>query len=121
VNVRAAPSAQQRASVPTILTVAWLEDAYKEFDLMMRGLPLVRARLPEVQWVLVSDGRLKPHQVRLAQAYGVERNLSFVGSVSDQERDRWLERAHGYAMPSSTSPAGARRRGLRHGIPRGGR
>jgi len=106
VNIPAEPSAEKRASVPTILSIARLEDVYKGFDVMMRALPLVRAQLPDVEWVVVGEGRLKAHLERLAKAYGVEPNVTFAGAVSNQERDRWLDRAHVLAMPARTSAAG---------------
>ncbi len=44
----ASPEAIDR---PTIITVARLEERYKGHDVMVRALALVRAQIPDVQWV----------------------------------------------------------------------
>jgi glycosyltransferase involved in cell wall biosynthesis len=85
---------------PRLVTVARLEDRYKGHDVIARALPLVRARLPEVEWVVVGDGPLRKHLEQLVRSNGVSGSVRFVGSVSDAERDRWLRSADVFAMPS---------------------
>jgi phosphatidyl-myo-inositol dimannoside synthase len=85
---------------PRLVTVARLEDRYKGHDVIARALPLVRARLPEVEWVVVGDGPLRRHLEQLVRSNGVASSVRFVGSVSDAERDRWLRSADVFAMPS---------------------
>ncbi len=85
---------------PTVVTVARLENRYKGFDVMVRAMPLVRAQVPEVEWVIVGDGPLRAEIEQLAAVHGIEGTARFVGEVSDGERDRWLQRAHVFAMPS---------------------
>jgi phosphatidylinositol alpha-1,6-mannosyltransferase len=90
---------------PTFLTIARLEDRYKGHDVLIRALPLIRAKLPDVHWVVVGDGPLRPGLEQLAHAYGVADAVSFLGALSDEERNAWLRRAHLLAMPSRL-PAG---------------
>jgi phosphatidyl-myo-inositol dimannoside synthase len=90
---------------PTILTIARLEDRYKGHDVVMRALPLIRAHIPDVRWVIVGDGPLRPGLERLAAAQGVADSVHFAGPVSDEERDHLLSRAHVFTMPSRL-PAG---------------
>jgi phosphatidylinositol alpha-1,6-mannosyltransferase len=85
---------------PTIVTVARLESRYKGFDVMVRALPLVRARVPDVQWVIVGDGPLRGRIERIAASHRLDGVARFVGEVSDSERDRLLRQAHVFAMPS---------------------
>jgi phosphatidyl-myo-inositol dimannoside synthase len=85
---------------PRLVTVARLEDRYKGHDVIARALPLVRARVPEVEWVVVGDGPLRKHLEQLVRSNGVTGSVRFVGSVSDAERDGWLRRADVFAMPS---------------------
>ncbi len=92
-----APIAEER---PTLLTVARLEDRYKGHDVILRSLPLVRAAIPDVQWVVIGDGPLRSGLERLAIANGVADAVRFLGAVSDGERNSWLRRAHALAMPS---------------------
>lgn len=99
------PATLPRAERPTILTIARLSERYKGHDVMLRALPLIRARVPDVEWVVVGDGPLRPGLERAAACHGLQGNVRFVGTVSDGERDRWLRRAHVFTMPSRL-PAG---------------
>lgn len=102
----AEPQGGERESRPTLLTVARLDTPYKGLDVTMRALPLIRGRVPEAHWVVVGDGRLRPQLEGQARTLGMDPHVTFVGSVSDTERDRWLERAHIFVMPSRLPPAG---------------
>jgi phosphatidylinositol alpha-1,6-mannosyltransferase len=91
----------------TVVTVARLEDHYKGFDVMLRALPLVASRAPSVRWVVVGDGSLRTELQATADAWGLGDRVLFTGSVSDTERDAWLDRASVFAMPSRlTASAG---------------
>ncbi len=93
------------AGRPTILTVARIEERYKGHDTMVRALALVRAKVPDAQWVVIGDGSLRPAIEQLAHSYGVADSVQFLGAVGDDERDEWLARADLLAMPSRL-PAG---------------
>lgn len=90
---------------PTVLTIARMEERYKGHDVMVRALALVRAKLPDVQWIVIGDGSLRPGIEQLAECYGVAESAHFLGAVSDERRNSWLRRAHLLAMPSRL-PAG---------------
>jgi phosphatidyl-myo-inositol dimannoside synthase len=95
-----------RSRRPIIVTVSRLAERYKGHDVMLRALPLVRARVPDAQWLVVGDGPLRPVYERMARVFGVSEMVRFVGDVDDEERDRWLDQAHVFAMPSRLSPNG---------------
>lgn len=88
------------AERPTVLTIARLEDRYKGHDVVIRALPVVRAMVPDVQWIVIGDGPLRPGLEQLARSEGVLDSVRFLGAVSDEERDSWLRRAHLLVMPS---------------------
>lgn len=90
----------------TIITVARLEDRYKGFDVLVRALPLVQARVPDVRWVLVGDGPLRHEIAALAAGLGVSHLVTFAGMVDDRSRDRLLAQADVFAMPSRLIPGG---------------
>jgi phosphatidyl-myo-inositol dimannoside synthase len=89
-----------RSEQPTVVTLARLTDRYKGHDVMIRALPRILDRVPDTRWVVVGDGPLHGELVRLAHDQGVADSILFTGSVSDEERDTWLDRAHVFAMPS---------------------
>lgn len=91
---------RERLATPSIVTIARLENEYKGHDVMVRALPLVRARLPSAQWVVVGDGSRRRQIEQMAVAHGVANAIQLTGSVSDETRDQWLDRAHVFAMPS---------------------
>ena len=85
---------------PTILTVARLAGRYKGHDVMLRALELIRARVPDVEWVVIGEGPLRAELEELARSLGVSASVRFLGPVSDEERNSWLRRADVFAMPS---------------------
>jgi phosphatidyl-myo-inositol dimannoside synthase len=89
-----------RATRPTVVTVAQLTFSYKGHDVLIQALARVRARVPDVEWVVVGDGPLRPQLEALARESGVADCTRFLGGVSDSERDEWLARCHVMAMPS---------------------
>jgi phosphatidylinositol alpha-1,6-mannosyltransferase len=85
---------------PTLLTIARLRDAYKGHDVLIRALALVRREVPDVELVVIGDGPLRGDLERLASTVGVTDAVRFLGTVSDDERDRWLRRTDVFTMPS---------------------
>jgi len=95
-----------RHSPPIVITVARLSDRYKGFDVMIRALPLVRARVPAMRWVVVGEGPLRGELEAMTVSYGVADCVTFTGALCDRDRDEWLERASVFAMPSRELPGG---------------
>jgi phosphatidyl-myo-inositol dimannoside synthase len=85
---------------PTFLTISRIAERYKGHDVLVRALPLVRAKVPSVEWIVIGDGPLRAGVEQLASAYAVADSIQFLGSVSDEQRDSWLRRADLLAMPS---------------------
>jgi phosphatidylinositol alpha-1,6-mannosyltransferase len=93
-----------RAERPTLLTVARLTE-HKGHDVVLAALPAVLSRVPDAEWVVVGDGPRRAALERLAHEHGVAGAVRFAGAVDAAERDRWLDRAHAFVMPSRV-PAG---------------
>jgi phosphatidylinositol alpha-1,6-mannosyltransferase len=89
-----------RDGAPTVLTVARLTERYKGHDVLARALPLVRAQVPDVRWVVIGDGPLRPEVDQLVAEHGLTGSVQLLGSVPDALRDEWLDRAHVFALPS---------------------
>lgn len=96
----------ERGEQPTLLTVATLLFRYKGHDVMVRALPLVRARVPGARWVVVGDGPFRPALENAVRAYGIGDAVELRGRVDDAERDEWLDRASVFCMPSRVPAAG---------------
>jgi phosphatidylinositol alpha-1,6-mannosyltransferase len=96
----------ERDGRPSIVTVARLTERYKGHDVMIRALPLVRARVPNVRWVIIGDGPLRISLECHVHALGLAPHVHFTGEVEDEERNAWLRRCHLLAMPSRSSPRG---------------
>jgi phosphatidylinositol alpha-1,6-mannosyltransferase len=91
---------------PTIITVAQILQRYKGHDVLTRALPLIEARVPEVEWIVIGDGPFKPQLAELVRAQRLDGQVRLVGTVSDAERDACLDRAHVFAMPSRVPATG---------------
>jgi phosphatidylinositol alpha-1,6-mannosyltransferase len=91
---------------PLVLTIARLNDDYKGHDVLIRALGAIRDRVPDVEWVVIGDGRLRGGLEELARACGVAGAIRFLGAVSDEERNMWLRRADVFAMPSRLPQGG---------------
>lgn len=96
----------ERGSPPTLLTVATMLFRYKGHDVMVRALPLVRARVPGARWAVIGDGAFRPAVESAVSAYGLGDAVDLLGRVSDEERNDWLERANVFCMPSRVPAAG---------------
>jgi phosphatidylinositol alpha-1,6-mannosyltransferase len=101
------PPASPMSASPVILTIGRLQNRYKGFDVMLRAMPLVLASVPDAQWVVLGDGRLRSEVEATANRAGFGARVSFRGRVSDAERDEWLARARVFAMPSRVPAGGA--------------
>jgi phosphatidyl-myo-inositol dimannoside synthase len=106
--VRALPEGPGDAPArPTVITIARLADRYKGHDVMLEAIRRLVADVPDVEWVVVGDGPLRPELEARAAELGVEGNVRFAGRVDDGTRDRLLAGAHVFAMPSRLPPGGA--------------
>lgn len=93
--------AQRRlAARPTVITVSRLSERYKGHDVMLRALPLVAARIADVQWIVVGEGALRPMYESMARSLGLATHVTFTGRVCHDERDRLLSEAWMMAMVS---------------------
>jgi phosphatidylinositol alpha-1,6-mannosyltransferase len=83
--------------------VATLDYRYKGHDVMLRAIPLVRARVAGTRWIVAGDGRHRTALETMARAQNLDDAVVFRGRVSDAERDRLFRSAWVFAMPSRLS------------------
>lgn len=92
---------------PRVLTIGRLQDRYKGHDTLIRAMPLLRAKVPNVRCRIVGDGPLLEPLRALAQVVGAEAYVDFLGGVSDEIRDDELTKATVFCMPSRLPSSGA--------------
>jgi phosphatidylinositol alpha-1,6-mannosyltransferase len=83
--------------------VGRLVDAYKGHDMVIRALPLILAKTPDTEYVIVGDGPLRPYLERLAASLGVAPAVRFVGEASDDEVDAWYRACDVFVLASRES------------------
>ncbi len=93
------------ARPPTVLTVSRLAERYKGHDVIMRAMPLVRAKLPTARWRVVGDGALRGALEARCRALGLDGDaVEFTGGVGNADRDRELGSADVLCMVSRVAP-----------------
>jgi len=100
------PRREGQLGPPVVLTVARMAERYKGHDVMLRAMPLVRARVPDVRWIAIGDGPFRAGYEQMARSLGVSDSVRFLGTVDDAERDQWFDAAQVFAMPSRLSSTG---------------
>ncbi|MBS7654660.1 glycosyltransferase family 4 protein [Candidatus Bathyarchaeota archaeon] len=70
------------SATPTILFVGSLSKVYGA-DLLLKSVPYILEKIPEVRIVIVGHGPLRQKLQDLARELGVEKAVEFVGHVSD--------------------------------------
>ena len=86
-----------------ILTVARLsvQDRYKGVDRVLRLMPVLRSRFPDLAYLVVGDGDDQPRLAALAHDLGVSDAVRFAGRVPDEELVDHYRLADLFVMPSS--------------------
>ena len=81
------PNSNRQPTMPVakiLLSISRLSDRYKGHDTVIRALPLIKAKCPEARYLIAGDGRLREYLGRIAQSVGAEREVVFLGEVSDE-------------------------------------
>ena len=91
-----------------LLTVARLEKAAKRkgIDLVIKALPDLMDRFPDLLYVIVGSGDDIPRLKTLARDLGLEDRIHFKGGISDEELANYFQTCSLFIMPSSTEGLG---------------
>jgi phosphatidylinositol alpha-1,6-mannosyltransferase len=92
------------AGRPSLLTVARLEDPYKGVDTVLRALPAIAERVPDVQYIVAGDGRLRAELELLATQLGCHDRVHFVGRVSDADLAALYRHCTAFVLMSRDRP-----------------
>lgn len=93
---------QLSADLPIILTVARLDkkEQYKGYDRIIKSLPKIRARLPDIRYILVGQGNDRPRIEKLIEQLNLQDCVTLAGFISDDELVDHYNLCDVFAMPS---------------------
>ncbi len=89
----------RKSDAPLILFLGRL-DRRKGLAVLLRALPLIRTRLPDVRLVVVGSGPLEADSRRLARRLGIAGCVDFVGRPGDDDVPAWFASADLYCSPA---------------------
>lgn len=78
---------------------------WKNLELLLRALVLVKERVPDVKLMVIGEGNLRGYYKRLSREMGLEKSVKFLGRVSKKELIEWYTRVKVLVLPSSKSEA----------------
>lgn len=84
---------------PTILYVGRIK-RYKSVDVIIRALPAVMERVPDVRLAVVGSGDGVPALQQLAASLGIGGRVTFTGFVTEDKKVDWMRRSHVIVNPS---------------------
>jgi glycosyltransferase involved in cell wall biosynthesis len=87
-----------------VLTVARMSagEQYKGHDVVLRAMPSVLARIPNLTYVMVGGGDDRPRLERMTQELGLAGHVVFTGEVSDSELVALYRRSEVFVLPART-------------------
>jgi phosphatidylinositol alpha-1,6-mannosyltransferase len=80
--------------------VAW--ERYKGHDVVLRALPSVVAKIPNLTYVIVGGGDDRLRLERLAQELGLNEHVIFTGEVTESELAALYHRSEVFLLPART-------------------
>ena len=93
---------------PVLLSVCALarRNEFKGVDTVIEALPRILQTVPELQYVVVGDGEIRPKLEGFATKARVAANVSFVGGLSDAELVDLYHRCDVFVLPSRGQECG---------------
>jgi phosphatidylinositol alpha-1,6-mannosyltransferase len=77
-------------------------ERYKGHDVVLRALPSVLAKIPNLTYLVVGDGDDRPRLERLAKQSGLIEHVVFTGEVSESELAAYYLRSEIFILPART-------------------
>ena len=89
-------------AAPMMLSVSALVrgNEFKGIDTVIEALPRVLERVPDLQYVVVGEGEIRPKLEAFAVKAGVAANVRFVGEVPDAELVELYRQCDVFVLPS---------------------
>jgi glycosyltransferase involved in cell wall biosynthesis len=93
-------SGEQRLVLTVARMAAW--ERYKGHDVVLRALPLVVAKIPNLTYVMVGGGDDRARLEEMAQGLGLSQHVVFTGEVSESELAALYHRSEVFLLPART-------------------
>ncbi len=103
-----------------ILTVSRLhfDDRYKNIDMLIESLALIRQRVPDCCLIIVGDGPDRARLQAIATTAGVAKEVIFAGRIPDEHLGHYYDACDVFALPSLGEGFGiVYLEAMRHGKP----
>jgi glycosyltransferase involved in cell wall biosynthesis len=94
-NLLRTPEYISTETTPKNLVCVGRLDYSKGHDVLLKAMPAVVSRFPDVQLRLIGDGKRREELEEMTRKFGIEKNVVFVGSVAP--KDVLLEFSRSYA------------------------
>jgi phosphatidyl-myo-inositol dimannoside synthase len=87
---------------PLLLSVSSLVrgNEFKGIDTIIRALPKILRKVPDLQYMVVGEGEIRPSLESLAVEIGVAENVNFLGEIPDSELAELYRLCDVFALPS---------------------
>ena len=87
---------------PLLLSVCSLiqGNEFKGVDTVLRTLPAILQRYPQLRYVVVGEGAIRPSLESMAADMGLAKNVSFVGEISNAELGELYRGCDVFVLPS---------------------
>lgn len=94
--------AKSKSSGKVLLSVCNLApgNEFKGVDTVLRALPAVLSKLPDLRYLVVGDGAIRKNLETLATEMGVAGNVTFAGEVTDAELAEFYRACDVFVLPS---------------------
>jgi glycosyltransferase involved in cell wall biosynthesis len=86
--------------IPESLLFIGRLEARKGIDFLLKAIPLVKTRCPDVRFFLAGEGILRPLIEKTVREQGLERNVILLGALQDGQVSRWYNRVTAVVVPS---------------------
>ena len=101
-----------------VLTVARMDSSeqYKGHDVVLRALPSVVAKVPNLTYMVIGGGDDRSRLETLATELGLAKHVVFTGEISDSELAALYQRSEIFVLPARTVVDGSSPKGEGFGI-----
>lgn len=88
-----------------ILTVTRLVER-KGIDMVITALPRILDKIEDAVYIVVGDGPYREVLEKIVRVRGLQKNVLFIGKVTDEQLPVWYSRCDLFVMPSRELPNG---------------